>query len=43
MLGVAKRVNDLLVMTKLIVVFDCFDKEPEAIAALQTASVKTTW
>jgi len=43
LLGVAKRVNDLLVMTKLIVVFDCFDKEPEAIAALQTASVKTTW
>ena len=43
LLGVAKRVNDLLVMTKLIVVFDTFNKESEAIAALQaTGKVKTT-
>ena len=41
LLGVAKRVNDLLVMTKLIVVFDSFNKESEAIAALQTGKVKT--
>ena len=43
LLGVAKKVNDLLVMTKLIVVFDSFNRESEAIAALQTAgNVKTT-
>ena len=39
LLGVAKKVNDLLVMTKLIVVFDCFEKESEAIRALQTSKV----
>lgn len=37
LLGVAKNVNDLLVMTKLIVVFNCFNKESDAIAALQAA------
>jgi anti-sigma B factor antagonist len=42
LLGVTKKVNDLLVMTKLIVVFDSFNKESEAIAALQTGKVKTT-
>ena len=42
LLGVSKKVNDLLVMTKLIVVFDSFNKESEAIAALQTGKVKTT-
>jgi anti-sigma B factor antagonist len=41
LLGVSKSVNDLLVMTKLIVVFNCFDKESEAIAALQKVNVKT--
>jgi hypothetical protein len=35
-------VQDLLVMTKLIVVFDCFEKESEAIAALQRGEVKAT-
>jgi len=42
LLGVSKKVNDLLVMTKLIVVFDSFNKESEAIAALQTGKIKTT-
>jgi anti-sigma B factor antagonist len=42
LLGVAKRVNDLLVMTKLIVVFDSFNKESDAIAALQTGKVTRT-
>ena len=42
LLGVTKRVNNLLVTTKLIVVFDSFYKESEAIAALQTRKVKTT-
>ena len=35
LLGVTKRVNSLLVMTKLIVVFKSFNKESEAIAGLQ--------
>jgi anti-sigma B factor antagonist len=40
--GVTRKVQDLLVMTKLIVVFDCFEKESEAIAALQRGEVKAT-
>ena len=42
LLGVTKRVNNLLVTTKLIVVFDSFSKESEAIAALQAGKVKAT-
>jgi anti-sigma B factor antagonist len=34
LVGVGKKVKDLLVMTKLLVVFDCFDDESDAIAAL---------
>ena len=33
LLGVAKRLNDLLVITKLVNVFDCFDTEKEALAS----------
>ena len=42
LLGATKKVNDLLVMTRLIVLFDSFNKESEAVAALQTGKVKTT-
>jgi anti-sigma B factor antagonist len=42
LLGVTRRVNNLLVTTKLIVVFDSFNKESEAIAALQRGKVKIT-
>ena len=42
LLGVTKKLNDLLVMTRLIVLFDSFNKESEAVAALQTGKVKTT-
>lgn len=31
LLGVTKRLNDLLVITKLLNVFECFDAEDEAI------------
>ena len=31
LLGVTKRLNDLLVITKLLTVFECFDTEEEAI------------
>ena len=35
--GVAKRVNNLLVITKLSLVFEILDTEAEAIASLQSA------
>ena len=35
LLGVTKRVKDLLVVTRLAVVFDLFDEESKAVAALQ--------
>src|SRR5262245_60509616 len=31
LLGLKKKVLDLLVLTKLVCVFDCFDKESEAV------------
>ena len=36
LLGVTRKVRDVLVVTKLVVVFDSFDDESEAVAALQT-------
>jgi anti-sigma B factor antagonist len=33
LLNVTKRLNDLLVLTKLLTVFDCFDEESEALAS----------
>ena len=36
LLGVTRKVRDVLVVTKLVVVFDSFDHESEAVAALQT-------
>ena len=35
LVGVNRKVKDLLVMTKLFVVFDCFDDETAAIAAVR--------
>jgi anti-sigma B factor antagonist len=34
LLNVTKRLNDLLVVTKLLTVFDCFEHESEALASL---------
>jgi len=33
LLHVTKRLNDLLVMTKLLTVFDCYDEEAAAVAS----------
>ena len=33
LVGVTKRLNDLLVITRLLNVFECFDNEQEAIAS----------
>jgi anti-sigma B factor antagonist len=33
--GVTSRMRDLLVMTKLLTVFDCYDTEGEAVASLE--------
>lgn len=33
--GVTPRMRDLLVMTKLLTVFDCYDSEAEAVASLE--------
>ena len=33
LVGVTKRLNDLLVITKLLNVFECFDTEKEALAS----------
>jgi anti-sigma B factor antagonist len=38
-LNVTKRLKDLLVVTKLLVVFDAFDSEAEALASFESASV----
>jgi anti-sigma B factor antagonist len=37
LVNVGKRVNDLLVMTKLLTVFDCYDEEREALASFGSA------
>jgi anti-sigma B factor antagonist len=33
LLNVTKRLNDLLVITRLVTVFECFDEESEALAS----------
>jgi anti-sigma B factor antagonist len=38
LLGLGKRVKDLLVMSKLMVVFDVFDDEAKAVAALERSA-----
>jgi anti-sigma B factor antagonist len=38
LLGVTKRLRDLLVVTKLLTVFDTFDSEAEALASFGAAS-----
>jgi anti-sigma B factor antagonist len=35
LLGVQKNVNDLLIMTKLVTMYDCFEDESQAVAGLQ--------
>ena len=35
LLNVTKRLNDLLVLTRLLTVFDCFDQEAEALASFE--------
>jgi anti-sigma B factor antagonist len=35
LLNVTRRLNDLLVVTKLLTVFDCFDQESEALASFE--------
>ena len=39
LLNVTKRLNDLLVVTKLVTVFDTFENEAEALASFGKASV----
>ena len=39
LLGVTKRLNDLLVITKLLNVFECFDAEDEAIGSFEARPV----
>ena len=39
LLNVTKRLNDLLVMTRLLTIFDCFNNESEALASFQAAAV----
>ena len=35
LLNVTTRLNDLLILTKLVTVFDCFDQESEALASFE--------
>ena len=35
LLNVTRRLNDLLVLTRLLTVFDCFDQEAEALASFE--------
>jgi anti-sigma B factor antagonist len=39
LLNVTNRLNDLLVMTRLLTVFDCFDEEAEALASFDAQPV----
>jgi anti-anti-sigma regulatory factor len=39
LLNVSRRLNDLLVVTKLLTVFDCFDQESEALASFEPQPV----
>jgi anti-sigma B factor antagonist len=39
LLNVTKRLNDLLVVTKLLTVFECFDQESEALTSFEPQPV----
>ena len=39
LLNVTKRLNDLLVITRLLTIFDCFEQESEAVASFEAAAV----
>jgi anti-sigma B factor antagonist len=39
LLNVTKRVNDLLVLTRLLTVFECFDTEADALASFKMHAV----
>jgi anti-sigma B factor antagonist len=39
LLNVTRRLNDLLVVTKLLTVFDCFEQESEALASFEPLTV----
>jgi anti-sigma B factor antagonist len=39
LLNVTRRLNDLLVLTKLLTLFDCFDQESEAVASFEPRPV----
>ena len=39
LLKVTKRLNDLLIVTRLLTVFDCFDQESEALASFEPQAV----
>jgi anti-sigma B factor antagonist len=42
LLNVTKRLEDLLILTRLLTVFECFDTEPEAIASFEKATAPAT-
>ena len=39
LLNVTKRLNNLLILTRLLTLFDCFDREAEALASFEPQSV----
>jgi anti-sigma B factor antagonist len=39
LLNVTRRLNDLLVVARLLTVFDCFDREAEALASFDVQSI----
>jgi anti-sigma B factor antagonist len=39
LLKVTKRLNDLLILTRLLTLFDCFDQEVEALASFEMQPV----
>jgi anti-sigma B factor antagonist len=41
LLNVTKRLNDLLVVSKLLMVFDCFDQESAALASFEPRPVSS--
>jgi anti-sigma B factor antagonist len=41
LINVGKRLNDLLVMTKLLTVFDCYDRESDALASFDPLELPT--
>ena len=39
LLNLTKRLNDLLVLTRLLTIFDCFDHEADALASFAPQAV----